>query len=209
MNQNNDKVNNYLCNHVRDLSNVDCYDPTDNNDDDISYDANISDKNLELMIESSIELDSHANMPVVGDSGYIISDTGDTSDVNAYSPEYESRKIKIVDAALQYESQHDGKISILVLRNALYAPYMKNNLIPPLIMREAGINVNKIPKIHLNNPDVEGHYMFFVETNFRITLSLKGVFSYFPVSKPTVEVLNECEDVYLLTPTTWNPHNNE
>ena len=57
-------------------------------------------------------------------------------------------------------------------------------------MREAGIKVNEIPKIHLNDPDVEGHSIFFAETNFRIPLSLKGVFSYFPMSKPTVEVLN-------------------
>ena len=48
-------------------------------------------------------------MLVVGDSAYIISDTGETADVNAYSLECKSTKIKIVDAALQYESPHDGK----------------------------------------------------------------------------------------------------
>ena len=160
------------------------------------------------MMESSIELDSNANMPVVGASAYIISDTGDTADVNCYSPEYKTRKIKIFDADLQYKIQYDAKISILVLQNALYVPSMINNLIPPLIMREAGIKVNKIPKIHLNNPYVEGHSIFFAETNCIIPLSLKGVFSYFHVSKPTVEVFNECEDVCILTPTTWNPHNN-
>ena len=61
------------------------------------------------MIKSSIELNSHANMPVVGALAYIISDTGETADVNAYSPEYESRNLKIVDAALKYESLHDNK----------------------------------------------------------------------------------------------------
>ena len=142
VNQSNDKVNNSLCNNIRDLYDVDCYDPTDNNDDEIIYDANISDENIELIIESSIELDSHANMSVVGVSAYIISDTGETAYLNAYSPDYESRKIKIVDAALQYESPHDGKIFILVLLNALYVLFMIDNLIPPFIMREAGIKVN-------------------------------------------------------------------
>ena len=47
VNQSNDKVNNSLCNNIRDLSGVDCYDPTDNNDDDISYDANISETILD------------------------------------------------------------------------------------------------------------------------------------------------------------------
>ena len=46
------------------------------------------------MIESSIELDSHANMLVVCALAYTISDTGETADVNTHSPEYESRKIK-------------------------------------------------------------------------------------------------------------------
>ena len=65
VNQSNDKVNKYLCNNIHDLSDVDCYDPIDNNDNDIRYDANISDNNLGFMIKSSIKLDSHANMPVV------------------------------------------------------------------------------------------------------------------------------------------------
>ena len=47
VNQSNDKVNNYLFNHIHDLSYVDCYDPTDNNDDHISYDDNRSDKILD------------------------------------------------------------------------------------------------------------------------------------------------------------------
>ena len=84
---------------------------------------------------------------------------------------------------------------------------MKYFLIPPLIMREDGINLNEIPKIHLNNPEGEGHSISFSETNVTIQTSLNGVLSYFPVSKPTVEVLNECEDMYLLTLTTWNTHN--
>ena len=49
-----DKVNSYLCNHIRDLFDVDCYDPTNNNDNAIRYDANISEKYIGLMIESSI-----------------------------------------------------------------------------------------------------------------------------------------------------------
>ena len=125
VNQNNDKVNNYLCNHIRDLSDVDCYDPTDNNDYDIIYEANISDENLGLMFDSSIELNSNDNMPVVGALAYIITNIEETDDVNAYSPEYEFRKIKIGDATLQYEIPHDIKISILVLRNALYVPSME------------------------------------------------------------------------------------
>ena len=37
--------------------------------------------------DSRTELDSHANMPVVGRNSFIISDTGKIADVKAYSPE--------------------------------------------------------------------------------------------------------------------------
>lgn len=50
------------------------------------------------------------------------------------------------------------------------------------------------------------HAIEFAKTGFRIPLGLWGVFSYFPFSKLTVEFLRDCGDVYLLTPTNWDPH---
>ena len=47
-------------------------------------------------------------MPVVGKSAFIISDYGKTAYVNAFSPDYISKQIPIVDAALQYEDPYDG-----------------------------------------------------------------------------------------------------
>ena len=47
VNKSNDKVNNFLCNHIHDLYDVYCYDPTDNNDNGISYDTNISEKKMD------------------------------------------------------------------------------------------------------------------------------------------------------------------
>ena len=40
----------------------------------------------------------------------------------------------------------------------------------------------------------------------RMHLSLHGIFSYFNSTKPTAQFLNDCEDIYLLTPCRWNPH---
>ena len=96
---------------------------------------------------------------------------------------------------------------MLVIRDALYVPSMTNHLIPPLIMREAGITVNDTPKIHLPDPDVSDHSILFEGSKFRLPLSLRGVFSYLPTTKPTADMLNSCEEVYLLTPTRWDPHN--
>jgi hypothetical protein len=154
---------------------------------------------------SRTELDTHANMPVVGRNAYIISDTGRVADVSPFSPDYDSMMIPIVDAAVSYLSQ-DGKLYILVIRNALHVPAMEHNLLPPFVMREAGIKVNDTPKIQTTEPVTEeDHSIFFHEDEFRIPLSLYGMFSYFPTSKPTAEQMMESENVYLLTPTRMNP----
>jgi hypothetical protein len=145
-------------------------------------------------------------MPVVGRNAYIISDTGRVADVNAFTPDYSSMRISIVDAAVTYECPYDGKSYIFVLRNALHVPSMKNNLILPFVMREAGIKVNDTPKIQTSNPTEEDHSIYFLDNDFRIPLSLWGVFSYFNTSKPSTEQMMNAEDVYLSTPSTMNPH---
>jgi hypothetical protein len=48
------------------------------------------------------------NMPVVGRHAFIISDTGQVADVNAFTPDYEPMQLSIVDAAIQYDCPYDG-----------------------------------------------------------------------------------------------------
>ena len=157
-------------------------------------------------IDSRTELDSHANMPVVGRNALIIADTGNKVEVNPYTPAYEAMTVPLVDAALQYDCPYTGQSYILIVRNALSVPSMSNNLLPPFVLREAGIQANDVPKIHKDDPSVEDHSIYFKETGFRIPLSLWGVFSYFPTIKPTVEECDTNEEIYMLTPNRWNPH---
>jgi hypothetical protein len=155
---------------------------------------------------SRTELDSHANMPVVGQNAFVISDTGRMADVKPYSPDYESMAIPIVDAAVRYDCPYDSLTYILVIRNALHLPSMQTNLIPPFIMREAGITVHDTPKMQMDDPTTEDHSIYFPETRFRIPMSLWGIFSYFQTSKPSVQDMTGCEEVYMLTPSRWDPH---
>ena len=155
---------------------------------------------------SRTELDTHANMPVVGRNAFVISRTGETADVSAFTPDYKPMHVPIVDAALLYDCPYSGDEVIVLIRNALYFPTMENNLIPPFVMREAGVVVNDMPKIQATDPTTAMHSLYFPETGFRIPLSLRGVFSYFSTSRPTLLQLQKCEKVYLLTPAEWNPH---
>jgi len=156
--------------------------------------------------ESRSDLDSHANMPVVGKHAYILAELNKSMEVSPFTPTYKPLSIPLVDAAVKYDCPYSGKAYILVIRNALYVPEMDHNLLPPFMLREAGVNVKDTPKIQVNEPTEEDHAITFPETEFRIPLSLWGIFSYFPTTKPTKEDLVEPSDVYMLTPSRWNPH---
>ena len=120
---------------------------------------------IEMKEESRTELDSHANMPVVGKHAYIIAETGKKVDVSPFTPDYRPLNVPLVDAMLKYDNPYNGKSCILV-RNALYVPLMDNNLIPPFMLREMGVTVNGIPKIHKEDPAVDDHAITFVETGY-------------------------------------------
>ena len=133
--------------------NIDAYTPTPSGNAKIcdASIANANGKGHELPLKSfKMELDSHANMPVVG-KGAHVEFTGNTADVKAFSPQFETAQIPIVDAVVQYDCQHSGQSYLLMIRNALYVPEMNNHLIPPFIMREAGIKVYDVPKIHMDD----------------------------------------------------------
>ena len=136
-------------------------------------------------VESRTELDSHANMPVVGKHAYIIAETRKKVDVSPFTPDYKLLTVPLVDGMVKYDNPYNGKSYILVLRNALYVLLMEHNLIPPFMLREMGVTVNDVPKIHKEDPTVDDHAITFVEMGFRIPLSLWGIFSYFSTSKPT------------------------
>ena len=193
------KINDHLHSYLSTFTNILICDASTNN-------VNINHDYNNASVESRMELDSHANMPVVGKHAYILSDTGCTADVKSYNPQYEAMVIPIVDAAIQYDCPYTGENYILVIRNALHVPSMDNHLIPPFIMREAGIEVNDTPKIHTDDPSVIDHCLQFKDNAFRIQLQLHGIFSYFPTTKPTLEMLQGCEEIYMLTSSIWNPH---
>jgi hypothetical protein len=119
---------------------------------------------------SRTELDSHANMVVVGNTCLVVIEwSGQTAIVNPFTPNYKALpEVPIVDAVVMYECPISGKEYILLVQNALHVPEMEQNLIPPFVMREAGIVVNDTPKIHVNDPTVEDHSIYFEEKSFRI-----------------------------------------
>ena len=75
---------------------------------------------------------------------------------------------------------------------------MTHSLIPPFILREAGIEVNNTAKIHVPNLTVEDQLVFFPKTKLQIPLSLHDLFSYFPNRNPSITDLLEGEKLIIM-----------
>ena len=128
--------------------------------------------------ESRTEVDSHANMPVVGRDALVVEQSGKTVEVSPFTPDYKPIKVAVVNALIQYDSPLDGREYMLVIQNALWVPSMSNNLIPPFIMWENGIIVNECDKIHCEDPTREDHAIILNGYDLRIPYSCMG---YFPI----------------------------
>ena len=154
-------------------------------------------------------MDSHANMVVLGSECFVFDNIQDkTCEVQPFDPSIGTAKhVPIVDAALSYDCPYSYKTFILVVRNALYIPSMDHNLLPPFILREAGVQCNDVPKIHVNTPTVDDHSIFFPESELRIPLQLWGIFSFFHTRKPTHDEIESCDKI-IITPDSvhWDPY---
>ena len=119
------------------------------------------------------------------------------------------RKLLIKDAALTYDCPYTGSTTILIFRNNICVPEIKYNLIPPFILREAGVTVHEKAKIHSKEPMEEDHSISFrdLSSDLRIPLQLNGIFSYFKPTKPTIKEIRECNKI-ICSPdgSNWNPN---
>jgi hypothetical protein len=160
---------------------------------------------------STTELDSHANMAVVGAQATVIQETGLFADVNAFSDEVSQlKRIPINDVVIAYDCPYRLQTYLLIIKNALHVPSMNHNLIPPFIMEEAGLEVDARAKIHSKDLTVSNHSIYDSDTTLRIPLKLRGIFSCFKTRSLTHDEILNCRDFQTvhLTPDSshWDPH---
>ena len=127
---------------------------------------------------SALELDSHTDSPVVDKHAKIIRHTRQEVKVSGFTDELgDALPVKVVDAAVVYECEFTGSLYAMVIQNALYLRAMNISLIPPFMMRMAGIEVNECPKFLAKEPTIEHHSVYFPEEKKRFPLKLHGTIS--------------------------------
>ena len=99
---------------------------------------------------------------------------------------------------------------MLVMRNSLCVHTIDINLIPPFVLREAGLILNDTPKINFEDPSVEEHSLFDEETGPIIPFTLNGTFSIFETRSLTEDEIEKTENhpnVFLTTDSNkWYPY---
>ena len=171
--------------------------------------VNVSDASGTVSVaDPRTELDSHANMCVLGRHSYIFESTGKSCNVSPFMDGLGvAKNVPIVNGAVAYDCPYSRETYVLVVRNALHIPSMENNLIPPFIMRQGRVIVNDVPKFQCKDPTVQDHSISFETCDLRIPLQLKGTFSYFHTRLPTTEELYHRDKVFITPDSSeWNPH---
>ena len=162
------------------------------------------------------ELDSHANMICLGKNCSILRWSHQTVTVNGFTSECGKLKhIPVVDAVIVYDDPYaedpGNSTYFLVLYNALYVPSMTNHLIPPFVMREAGLIIDEVPKRQALKPDVDNHAIQHAESGLFIHLKLNGVFSYFDCRRISDDEMRDwsgCNVVHASPAVaSWDPYN--
>ena len=111
--------------------------------------------------------------------------------------------VTVVTAADAYDCECTGKTFILVIYNALYFLNIDTNLVPPIIMRLACLNVDACPKFLSRKPTEINHLVYFLMSNIRLPFQIEGTILYLPTRRPIKVKLKEYEGNYmLLTPNT-------
>ena len=133
----------------------------------------ISNFNSSYVQHSTTELDSHKNTALVGKDCYIFDHVNErTCDIEPFDPSVGKKsKVTIVDTAIIYGCPYTHKSYLLVIKNALDVSTLTHNLLSPFILREAGITVNDVPTIHVDNPSTIDHAI--VLPSITIPLKLK------------------------------------
>ena len=104
-----------------------------------------------------LDLDSHADMAILGANVHVFEDTGCTVDVFTYDPKLGSSTRKSVSSCFAYDDPNCGQVILLVDHQGLHIPHLDYSLILPFQMRENDISVNDCPKFQMRNPTENDH----------------------------------------------------
>ena len=93
-----------------------------------------------------VELDSYANMSILGDSYFIIHNHNSPVNVSSYDPKDGDRSAKTVDATVGYQDPQSDQKFILIMNQAIQIDELVNHLLCPMQCCFNRVHITKIHK---------------------------------------------------------------
>ena len=129
--------------------------------------------------ETTTDIDSHADSPIVGDNTSILFYTNKTVRVSGFTKALgDINKVPVVVAAVAYTDTVTEVTYLLVISNVIYMKGMDGTLIPLFMIRLIGHEVDECPKFMCKKPLIKTHDISISDPELIIPLPLKGITSY-------------------------------
>jgi hypothetical protein len=150
------------------------------------------------------EMDSHADTCVAGSNCVILEYTGRTAEVEAYSPDYPSKKVPIATVATAYDCPTSGATFVLIINEALYfGDSLSFSLLSPNQLRDNDVHVDERHRQHAPDSIFGIHVP---SEPIRIPFTLEGVVAGFDSRSPTQDELDDVSiHVELTSDVEWIP----
>ena len=137
-------------------------------------------------LESSLELDSHADTTVLGAGALIIQSYDQPVEVVGYDPQQGSQMFEMVSGILAFDHPQDGQVYHLVFHQAIHMPQLDHHLLCPIQCRVNDVTVNNVPKFLTHFPTDNTHALIVQNpdndlTTLSFPLHLQGATLYLPV----------------------------
>jgi hypothetical protein len=107
--------------------------------------------------ETTLELDSHADMCVLGRDALILLDYDRPVIVEGYDPSLSTKTYATVSRALAYDDPVTGEVYHLVINQAIHIPHLDHHLLCPMQCRVNDVVVDDTPKFLTSDPTDHTH----------------------------------------------------
>jgi hypothetical protein len=161
-----------------------------------------------------LELDSHADTPVLGAGTLIIQTYDELVELVGYDQQQGLQTIETVSGVLAFDHPQDGQAYHLVFHQAIHMPQLDHHLLCPMQCCINDVTVNNVP-IFLTCFPTDNMHALIVQnpdndsTTLSFPLHLQRMMPYLPVRKPTATKW-EMGDIVLIKMTAenlnWDPN---
>jgi hypothetical protein len=139
--------------------------------------------------DRGLDLDSHADMAVLGSNCFVFEENGKTVNVFSYDPELSSMARNVISGScFAYDDPCSGRVILLIVHQGLHIPHLGYSLIQPFQMRENDVIVNDRPKFQTRSPTEDDHCVIVTRDDlmtYSMPLLLRGTTSFLDVQRPT------------------------